>query len=145
MYGRYLDIPDQLRSHPNIGYRALGALTPWVFPLTGDLGLTWKMRDTGTPLNRIWNRHWNTPPEYHFWLYNELARGNLDALYQLGPGTGVNLGELYVALYAAHPDGVAFFVMSTRTGRRIGVDTGWRPIELRGERYQYAVSRFTFF
>ncbi|GAA3596412.1 hypothetical protein GCM10022198_20430 [Klugiella xanthotipulae] len=57
----------------------------------------------------------------------------------------MNLGELYVALYACAEDRVAFFVMTTRTGKRMGIDTGWRPVELRGERYDYAVSRFSFY
>lgn len=140
----YLDVEDQLLTHPNIARRAFGA---WgaAIALSGDAHMTWKMRDTGSSLNRIWNRHWNTPPEHHGWLYAQLAAGNIDALYQLGPGTGVNLGELYVALYACDDDRVAYFVMSTRTGRRLGRDTGWRPIELRGERFDYAVSRFSFF
>ncbi len=144
MHGGYLDVEDQLLSHPNITRRALGA---WGATLSiwGDSTLTWKMRDTGSSLNRIWNRHWSTPPEHHGWLYEQLRAGNLDALYQLGPGTGVNLGELYVALYHCPDDGIGFVVITTRTGKRLGRDTGWRPIELRGERLDYAISRFSFF
>lgn len=128
----------------------LAALLGWVFQQRGWLQLfgdsfgVWKMRATGAPLSRVWNRHWNTPPEYHGWLYGELLAGNLDAIQQLGPGTGLNVGELYLALYAAPQDRVAFLVMSTQTGKRLGADTGWRPIELRGEWYDYAFSRFNF-
>lgn len=144
MQGGYLDVEAQLLSHPNIRRRAFGGTIANLY-LWGDSYLTWKMADTGSTLERIWNCHWNTPPEHHFWIYEQLRAGNVDAIYQLGPGTGLNIGELYLALYAARSDHVAFLVMNTRTGRRLGADTGWRPIELRGALYDYAVSRFSFF
>lgn len=144
MPGGYLDIEAQLLSHPNITRRTFGAFAGAI-TIWGDTLATWKMVDTGSTLMRVWNRHWNTPGENHFWLYSQLRAGNYDAIYQLGPGTGMNIGELYLALYSCSADGVGYFVMSTRTGRRIGVDTGWRPIELRGPQYEYAVSRFSFY
>lgn len=126
----------------------LALLFAWLFQAGGagprpggDHRGTWRVRSTGAPLTRVWNQHWNVWPQYHAWLYGELSRGNLDALLRIGPGTGWNFGEVYLALYAAPRDRVAYLVMSTKTGERLGVDTGWRPIELRGPRYDDALAR----
>lgn len=143
MYGRYLNVEDQLLSHPNIALRFMGRFSA-ATTLRGDSHSTWKMRDTGHSLYRVWSCHWDTPPQYHGWVYHQLVSGNFDALYQLGPGKRVNWGELYVALYSAPQDGVGFFVMTTRTGKSLNVDTGWRPVELRGERFYSTIARFHY-
>ncbi len=143
MSNGYLNIEAQLLSHPNITRQVLGRF--WAATtMSGDAFSTWKLRDTGTHLERVWSSHWDTPPMDHFWLYNQLLQHNFNALYQLGPNTGWNFGELYVALYAAFDDGVAYLVMTTRTGKNIGVDTGWRPIELRGASYHFAITNFHY-
>ena len=143
----YLGVEQQLRSHPNIVKRAGSGFMNYGSSLgimLGDTSGVWKMRDTGSPLDRRWNRHWNVGDDWHFWIYAQLCAGNVDAIYQLGPGTGINLGELYIAFYSCPTDQLGFFVMSTKTGKRIGMDTGWRPIEVRGDLYRYCAARFTF-
>lgn len=134
-----------------IGALGFAALLGWSaqragwFGVFGDSNGAWKVRGTGSPISLSWYRLWNTPPGWDHWIYSQLLAGNLTAVGQLGAPTGINIGELYVAVYAAPADRVAFVCVSSQSAKRAGVDTGWRPIELRGEWYDYARTVFPGF
>lgn len=101
-----------------------------------------RRRPTGARVKRVFERTWNSTPEWNDWLYQQFLAGNLAALQQLGLAQWHNLGDLYVNLYVAEGDGIAYLCIGSYSARSRGVDTGWRPIVMTGAWYDYTMQFF---
>ncbi|KTR87041.1 hypothetical protein [Leucobacter chromiiresistens] len=101
-----------------------------------------RRRPTGTPVVRVFERTWHSDDAWNAWIYERLRVGDLAALHQLGMPQWHNLGDLYVHVYEARADRVAYVCIGSNAAMRRGVDTGWRPIVMTGAWYDYTLQFF---
>lgn len=97
---------------------------------------------TGTPVSRVFERTWNSNDAWNAWIYEQFRAGNLAALQQLGVPQWHNLGDLYVHVYQASDERIAYVCIGSYAARRRGIDTGWRPVVMVGPWYDYTMQYF---
>lgn len=101
-----------------------------------------RRRATGAPVRRVFERTWNSNDAWNAWIYEQFRAGNLAALQQLGMPQWHNLGDLYVHVYQASDERIAYVCIGSYAARRRGIDTGWRPVVMVGPWCDYTMQYF---